>query len=872
MKKIQIIDELWEILCGFFSNDSKIKTHKKTVQTHIKKLLNNQHILEQQNNSEDDVQIAEEVIDTIKPEVEETLDNLNIESLEIGRKSFEPNKEEKKQNRLKDIRKFASWGGKEGKSKLNPLVELFKEEFPDNQSELEFAIAEGKKDFELFDKAYKIGIQGKSKKEITGFIKTLPPNTPEKVKQKIHDKYKKGHLASQRWAVENKKKKNGQKLSNVKVRKSNFMPTKLSSNLKQPHRNIINSKETALHPNDIRTLHPCSKWTLVIDETGDTFDESAIKVPKRRLGRFVGVLIPESKKTLPPLHKHWHAVNCTDTAEIDNVMQSILNAPVGVFGIDVNYLPMTPGERWMDGVTLLIDWILRLMPIDELCKLNVKIEQRGSFEAGLSWDLVRRDCLRRLALAYPHKAVKIDLKIDTITKDGSPFNGYVDAVAFTWAQTTDSSKERLKYSELEGTCLLRSASDNDSRAMLNAWDTFTQGVNLPTELWWNIICSPDANNPAALINAFLKLVGDEAKANPELWKSFLNETKKRMANSPVNLDNLAKAVDWLQLHQPSQTKILPTLRMVWLTVKLANANHLGKAEQTWQKELKHLGDYLKDEVAPLVCHADLHRAVATTNRFDFDGIKRSLNRWENRPPAEPGLLYWGQIRSSLGQHAAFLGDNSQAIKFFKEALTAFSRLTDPEIRKINKSQTGCYLAIAMIDDPTIENEEVRIAIEKITGTLADATVKIATNSERYTHYLLLRWLVYRKGNEDIRKTYLDNCGKWQTGKGHPWPLIQLYRGILLHEIDPDKALKLATEGAEIAFEQNQGPTVRFIGACCYIIAVSWGGEWKNAEKELTKLEKEIPLAADRIAKLRAAFIKPIPPSKLLISVLPFNFK
>ena len=338
-------------------------------------------------------------------------------------------------------------------------------------------------------------------------------------------------------------------------------------------------------------------------------------------GRFVGLLVSADKHVLPALDRGWHAVDCTDTEGIDRVVQAVLDAPVGVFGIDVRSLPMTHGERWLDGVALLIDWTLRLMPVDAQCTLQVKVEQRGVFSAGQSWDVVRRECLRRLALAYPHRASRIDLQIEVVLKTGTPLNGYVDAIAFTWAGSTDSSKARLKFSGWEGTCLLNSSAGTDARTMLYAWDAFAQGVNLPPGLWWDMVCSSDARNPAAFMPALLNLVGNETITLPSVWAVFLAEVKARMAATPVDLQGLAAAVDWLQRYQPADATILPAMRLIWLTVQLAHANHTGRTEQQWQAELERLGDQLLDESAPLVCHADLHRAVAATNRYDIQGAR-----------------------------------------------------------------------------------------------------------------------------------------------------------------------------------------------------------------------------------------------------------
>ena len=775
---------------------------------------------------------------------------------------------------LSEIRKFASWCSADGERELKRVISLFRERYPGNDEEIEKTVVIGRFHGSLFAKALELGKRGGTSKEAEQLLASLNGDTPQVVTRIIRERYQKGLLVFSRLNNERKRQQLGQRLTRLEPCRLKPAPTTLPNAPLVERRLSPANNVPGLHSNDFRILSPASHWQLIIDETGSAFDETAMDAISRRIGRFVGILVPLDNNTLPPLSCGWHAVDCSDTDEIDGVVQAVLDAPVGVLGIDVLSLPLTSGERWLDGVALLIDWTLRLMPINTPCKLEVKVEQRGVFQKGQTWDVVRRDCLRRLALAFPARAAKFDLQIDVITKTGTQFNGYADAIAFTWAGTTASSKARLKCTGWEGTCLLSSTSNLDARSMLYAWDAFTQGVNLPPALWWDMASSPVACSPAALMNALLNLVGNETQVSPPLWNVFLNEVKTRMAAAPVDLQRLAAAIDWLRRYQPADAAILPAMQLVWLTVQLARANHIGKIEQEWQAELERLGDQLFDEGAPLVCHADLHRAVEATNRYDFTGAQQALARWQNRPPSEPGLRYWGQLQSSFGQHAAFLGDNTGAIGFFKEALNAFARLSDPEARIQDSLQTGCYLAIASMDDTIMQPLAVRAAVEKITGALPEAAARLAASNgpdERYAHHLLLRWLVHR-GDEQTRQAYLDRRDEWDADEGHPWPLIQIYRAILLHDTDPAAACKLALDGAERAFRADQGPTVRLIGVCCRVVALAWGVPWGEGDQELDRINKQIPAAAERTERLRAALHKTASPLDLLTTVLPFNFR
>ncbi len=777
--------------------------------------------------------------------------------------------------KIQDIRFAARGISEKKKNRVENLVSMFNQQYPGHEEDANNAVEAGKKDQSVIEQAFKIGCRNQQESAIRKLISSLDPTTGNMLDWIIRKEYERGLANARRFIFERKRKRSGQPLTSVAPRPNTASTTLPQSPLQHRH-DTMGGPNKVLHPNDIRSLHPASQWVLVVDETGESFDEISSSISNSRVGRFVGILTPSMEAVLPPLRRRWHAVDVIDPVEIDQVVQTVLDAPVGVLGIDVRSLPATSGERWMDGVALLIDWALRLVPVEGKCRMQVCVEQRTIFHRGQSWEIVRRECLRRLALTYPLRAMQIDLRIITIEKTDSSIEGYADAIAFTWAQTNDCSKARLKQSGLLGTCLLDSAAGADARAMLHAWDAFAQGVHLPPALWWDLVVSPDVRNPAAILSAFLHLVGQEAQKEkePKLWGQLLGEVKSRMAATPVDLRRLAAAVDWLQRYQPDNAVILPALRMVWLTVQLARANHLGEIEHKWQTELESLGNRLFDEAAPLVCHADLHRAVAATNRFDFENAGQALTRWRDVAPAVPGLQYWGQIQSSFGQHAAFLGDNTRAIPLFREAMAAFERLSDPQSKQRDRLQTGAYLAIALMDDPATDAGEVRRAVEFVIGKLPDAAVRLAASdnpNDRYAHHLLLRGLIQRD-DPAVAQKYIEQRESWQTREGHPWPLIQLYRGILLRETDPEAAVKLALDGADRAFSAQQGPTVNVIGACCRAVAAAWGTPWPEGEKELARLKSQLPAAADRIDLLTGALQSPEDPLDLLRGVLPFNFR
>jgi len=685
--------------------------------------------------------------------------------------------------------------------------------------------------------------------------------------QRVENQLEKGSLARERRLSAKAHTRQGSHTTQIRPRKSHDNSQRAANWQPLGNLNLLKGRLPALkelHGSDLRAMKPAEQWTVVIDEGGSDFENDQSGA---MLGKMVALVVPGNQSPLAPL-PGWHATECRSYAVIDQVFQAVLDAPIGVFGISLPAVPRTPGERWMDGVALLIDWILRLLPVESPTRLKVLIENRGVFEKSQHWKLVERECLRRLAFAFPTRASKIDISIKVIDKTGSPLNGYVDAVAYTWASPSRESKERLRQSELLGPCLLTMG----ARELLGFWDAFAQGVHLSGSEWWSLL--PLGDNPSALAANLLAGIGHEARQLPSVWDVFLKETGRQMASGPVDLRSLSRAVDWLETWAPAEKQILPLMRLIWLTVKLARTNHMGASENAWEHEMEELEALLFDEAAPSVCHADLHLAVARTNRFDFANAGKSLAKWDSQPMAVPGLKYWGQVQSSLGQHHAFTGNNAAAVACFDRALAAFAKLSDPDIRAKECEQTGVYRAIAVMDDTGSSDEDVRNAMIAVFGKLDVSTVeKLATSNDprsRYMHHLLLRWLVNR-GDKDLENTYLSLRDKWQLGEGHPWPLIELYRAIILHPLDPKEAMSHALSATDLAFSANQGPVVRMIGACCRTIAAHWGETWTHSEQEIQSLSTELPFAVNHLETLKNGVMED-DPRKFLSKCLPFNFR
>lgn len=769
---------------------------------------------------------------------------------------------------LREIQKMASFDGNH-EDRLKQLTNELAQGYPGKEAEAERRMATGRDIHaqlqQIQQAANSEGAHSQTAQaRYRAFCKAFPY-----LRDKADKQLEYGEQARKRRQQEDKLKKSGQQLTTVQARQKPQTETR-APHIAPSRQTITPMPDAPLHAQDIRGLKPAAAWRLVIDESGSHFAEDARQgaQKKSQLGRWVGLLVPENAHRLPALESGWHAVD-KGLAEIDRVVQAVLDADVGILGFTVEQLPVTTGERWAAGVLSLIDWVLRLLPVDGPTAIDVQIENRDVFSARMEWPALARDAVRRLAWGYPERAAKIKLDVRIIDKNGSPFNGYVDALAFTWGSPTAPSKARLKASALLGTCFLQ----GDAEQIMRAWEWLDRGINLRPEDWSRLLAQPDAGVEGGLAATVLQRLGDACRKDTVLWRGFVDEARRHLDSKAISLSALGKQIDWLENCRPSDAETPPRLRLLWLTARLAHANHMGELEQDWEAEMRALGERLLDEDAPLVCWADLHLAVSATNRYDFERASSCLARWFDLPCSVPGLRYWAQAASSRGQHAAFLGAPEKANHFFTVALDAFARLSDERQRQTDSAQTATYRAIAAIDYSD-DDDAARQAVQAVIGPFDAAIAQLARSdrdADKYRHHLLLRWLVYR-GGEGERAAYLAQRAHWLSAEGHPWPLIQLYRGLLLAKTDRDAACRLAQEAYVIATAEDQGPTVRLIGACCRAVAHSLGAPWPESGAVLKGLDQQLPAAGAHIERLRRYLVAANADTlDMLREVLPFNF-
>ena len=609
----------------------------------------------------------------------------------------------------------------------------------------------------------------------------------------------------------------------------------------------------------VQEQSPSSRWSLFVDETGRPEGNGAE-------GRFVGVLIPE-KTALQALRAGWHATDTT-FAEIDRVLQNLLDSRAGILGLTVRALPQFPGDRWVAGVLELVSWVLRLMPISGKTTLSIEVEQFGEHVSGSDWKAAVTGLHRELSEHNPQRARDLEIELKLVAKSQQRFGGYADVVAFTWGSPAGASRERLMKSGLAGSCLL----SGDAPSLRSAWDKLSSGVRLSGEEWAGLVGDPDAADPKSAAGTLLGQLHEACRADSALWGRFLETARVHLDSKAVNLRSLGQQVLWLNSAAPEGMQLGAQMRLAWAVARRETLNHVGDVDPSLDAELEELSRRLFDERPELVCLADLDRAVTATNRFDFEAATRSLHRWVDVPPVVPGLQMWGRVQSSLGQHHAFRGELELAQQYFERALEAFARLSDAELSRRERGQTGTYRAIATMDRTDAPLEQVRAHVCEVVPLGHADIARMAGSSDsgsKYAHHLLLRYLVHR-GSAEEREAYLAAHDSWGSGEGHPWPLIEAYRAFLLRPRDPAAANERIEQAWELV--QDQGPTVWFIGLVLAAIGKAWGAEGCRVDSEIVeKLAVELPKAP--FGLLREALARGVDdPLALLRQLLPFNFR
>jgi tetratricopeptide (TPR) repeat protein len=631
--------------------------------------------------------------------------------------------------------------------------------------------------------------------------------------------------------------------------------------------------QNGIHPNSLRHLPAHSQWEVLIDETGKQFgpEVDGLKLSDKNLGRVVALALPTGRHKLPILNNGLHGTEASPE-DIDRALQQIVTQPVGVFGFTLKDAAQGLDRHWLSAVETMMRWVLRQLPLPAGAAAEGKtssgkgpvvkflIERRDDYEPGTSLSLVCR-ILRAELAELDSRYAELTLSAEFISKSQHPCNGYVDAIAYSWGSPADVSKDRLRKSLLKGHCLLQP----DDFAMQRLYMALDRHLKLEAGHWYALVANLQGEPKHSLATELAGRLGEKVQTDADEWYIYLEHVQMLMQQKRFRLMELAAALDWLQTWKPADAKLPALVQLHWHSSRLACANHFGATSMSDAQASIELGESLLLEDSPSVCESDLRVAVAATNAFEFETAAQALHHWIAEDPAVPGLKNWCKVQSSLGQHAAFMGENDDALNYFDAALDGFRQLQDARAAGREIQQTYAYRLIVQMDKLSesatggagdcVPAEGREALVPSLEAYLQQPLLKFARSGHlrddnyRYPHHVFLRALVaFPEALAEFARAYVADRNNWYSGNGHPWPLIATYRAILLVRLGEKNAAAAIGEQAVSALDAEEAPLLQWMQVVLVLLLKSAGltvnrEEWKERLAELKLTLPSAPFAA-----------------------------
>lgn len=790
------------------------------------------------------------------------------------------------------LRKLMLKTKKKHQKEFADQIEAAKAAFPEEIDRLVALVEESKGVSRILEAARKAGAANRPLEGVLDQLKGRSFDSP-RTEKAVRNEYRKGiaaRLYAQRFYRENREKIMAAKQLKKQIGKARQTPeedpTPKTAVKTVPRKTKESDLRTPVffpgvhHPNSLPYLTASKEWTVLVDETGTDFGAGA---HGKTEGKMVALFVP-SETSLRDLPKAWHAVERDLEGEegILSVADSIYSSPCGIVGITVSALPGTSVEnQWMSCVEDILALGFRFLPVKGSTHVTVFVEQRdvAGREGKILLSKTIEGVLHRLAFAFPEKAAAISATGRVIAKDDHPWNGYADLLAYLWGSPTFSFlADRFGW---KGPCFLDATA---APVLRRAMDSMrTEGKPAAND-WTSILSLPGAEDESSLASSFLRALGQEAQSDADVWRTFLDEAVRHLDSKAIDMDLLVRQLRWLKAWEPVDADLPPRTRLVWLVSELAAANHTGRTDlheaEAFRREFDELSARLHREDCPLCAHANLHLAVSYTNAFEFGKARDLLLPMRGWPAEGMGLRMEGRLLSSLGQHAAFLGDPVGALPLFDEAIARFRDLSEKS--RLEILQTSAYAATASMDAGTPDADK-RLASYLWGGPFSEESLvsearRLAASAkpvEKYSHHILLRRLVELPADHPARAAYLEEKPRWsEPAAGHPWELIEFYRALLLPE-GPERSARLES-AFDLAMAEG-GPTLQVIAA---VIAGSIVANADDAARDayanlVACCAEALPaLGEARLAALRGQLdpATRLAPLDLARAVLPFNFR
>ncbi|TYO84183.1 hypothetical protein [Oceanicella actignis] len=712
-------------------------------------------------------------------------------------------------------------------------------------------------------------------------------------KQKLGQVFRNGgERAARQWLVEAKGSwlRDRDILKSLELKLSDLIKRKqsLRSRHNQPKQRstVRTTLRDGRHPNCLRALQPAHSWTIYLDETGADFDSTERPSNPNRTGRIVALAVPESVEL--PDCGGFHAADRT-FAEVDEILQRVLDAPVGILGFSV--LDDTARHRyWIGHVLHLVRWTLLQLPVPadgRRSKIRILIEQRDTYSPQTDLKALAQALESELAALDPQRFSELVLEMGFMDKN-HPMNGYVDVLAFTWGSTDWSNKDRLRKSQLEGHCFVKANESNLHHLFL----ALTSGGPLAPADWYALCAAVVDEHESSFLRRELDRLGKVIAHHPRQWELYLEEVQMRLSSKRYSLAELGSAIAWLQQYA-DQSQIIPgTLRLQLDSSHLSLANHRGQIQEELVFSCLEWINKLEDEAPQLVAEALLRMASTMTNNFQFNALEEIVETWLAKPIAVAGLLNYGKLQSTRGQMHAFSHDPAKAVSFFEAAARSFDRLSDPRQAARERHQTGIYEMIARMDavpfdaDGEESSAEAGMVLDSIRQLLGNREPEAISRSlsasdqeKRFENHLWLRALNrFPRQMASARAAYLGTRDKWKIGSDHPWPLILAYRAWLLQDAgETEEAHSHLDAAVRTCLDDDHGVTLEWMALVLSTLAQAIGVPLASPDHEAADgLRRRLQHAPwEALAEFAAeASHGKIPPARVwghLAKCLPFNF-
>ena len=143
-------------------------------------------------------------------------------------------------------------------------------------------------------------------------------------------------------------------------------------------------------------------------------------------------------------------------------------------------------------------------------------------------------------------------------------------------------------------------------------------------------------------------------------------------------------------------------------------------------------------------------------------------------------------------------------------------------------------------------------------------------ADKYRQHILLRYVLSGKAPVSLKSSILSQKTQWKTGHGHPWEMIEFYRGLLFN--DPAERMAHLKKARELC--EGNDATLHVIEAVILgTILLEDTAVQPQYQSLVEQCAVELPdLGTTRIAALRNQPQKRLPALELAAIVLPFNFR